>query len=221
MSVSREVSRFIGWIILNDMYDTLKRFGVLRWAGEDGENCVRTFGKILAMLVLVNIAIQMVCLWPVRTLNLVGHNEKYWLTSDCVTLYLFTFHFIFFTITHWPLNHTVQIHVPCTACEVISFNSWTTFLSLLVVKCLPSTMSFCSVYIITFVTLLKPLCCFYRGPHKPVFISQSMPWLCAEVSNWYLFFTGHCWFFLHLWYDDSPRDCLETTNRSFSRGRGE
>ena len=69
--------------------------------------------------------------------------------------------------------------------------------------------------------LLKPHCCFYRGPHKPVFISQSMPWLCAEVSNRYLFFTGHCWFFLHLWYDDSPRDCLETTNRSFSRGRGE
>ena len=52
-----------------------------------GKIIVRTFGKILAMLVLVNIAIQMVCLWPVRTLNLVGHNEKYWLTSNyCVTL---------------------------------------------------------------------------------------------------------------------------------------
>ena len=35
----------------------------------------------------INIAIQMVCLWPVGILNLVGHNEKYWLTSNyCVTL---------------------------------------------------------------------------------------------------------------------------------------
>ena len=75
MSVSREVSRFIGWIILNDMYDTLKRFGILRWAGEDGEKL---------NVPLVNIAIQMVCLWPVGILNLVGHNEKYWLTTNII-----------------------------------------------------------------------------------------------------------------------------------------
>ena len=77
------------------------------------------------MPLLVNIAIQMVCLWPVRTVNLVGHNEKYWLTSDCVTPYKVTFftfyyyYYFFFTITHSPLNRTVQIHVPCTACKVI------------------------------------------------------------------------------------------------------
>ena len=68
---------------------------------------VCTFGKILAMPLLVNIAIQMVCLWPVGILNLVGHNEKYWLTSNCVTPYkvtFFTFYFIFFTITHSTLT---------------------------------------------------------------------------------------------------------------------
>jgi len=101
------------------MYNTLKRFGVLRWAGEDGENIVCTFGKLLAMYVLVNIAIQMVCLWPVGILNLVGQNvKKYWLTSD------------FFTIlTHSTLNRAVQIHVPCThTCEVISLKFMDNFI---------------------------------------------------------------------------------------------
>ena len=220
MSVSREVSRFIGWIILNDMYDTLKRFGILRWAGEDGEKL---------NVPLVNIAIQMVCLWPVGILNLVGHNEKYWLTTNIiVSTYKIKspfLHFIiifFFTITHSPLNHTVQIHVPCTACKVISLK----FMDNFFYHCWWSSACPPLCHSVQFTSslsshLLKPHCCFYRGPHKPVFISQSMPWLCAEVSNRYLFFTGHCWFFLHLWYDDSPRDCLETTNRSFSRGRGE
>ena len=84
-----------------------------------------TFGKILAIPLLVNIAIQMVCLRPVGILNLVGHNEKYWLASNIivstykVTFFTFYYYSFFFTITHSPLNHTVQIHVPCTACEVI------------------------------------------------------------------------------------------------------
>ena len=110
------------------MYDTLKRFGVLRWAGEDGENWMYLWknpGYIIIPL-LVNIAIQMVCLWPVGILNLVGHNEEYWLTSNIIVstykvpFFTFYYYYFFFTITHSPLNHTVQIHSPCTAFEIIS-----------------------------------------------------------------------------------------------------
>ena len=133
------------------MYDTLKWFGALRcvWCvcigggGGGGEwvrmwKIVRTFGKNLAMSLLVNIAIQMVCPWPVGILNLVGHNEKHRPVYHIKSPFLH-FIFIFFTITHSPLNHAVQIHVPFTACEVIWSvqNSWTTFLSLLVVNSCP------------------------------------------------------------------------------------
>ena len=158
------------------MYDTLKRFGILRWAGEDGEKL---------NVPLVNIAIQMVCLQPVGILNLVGHNEKYWLTTNIIVStykikspFLHFIIIIFFTITHSPLNHTVQIHVPCTACKVISLKFMDNFfitvggqvLALHCVILFSLRRHFRHIKI-----LLKPHCCFYRGPHKPVFISQSMP----------------------------------------------
>lgn len=37
---------------------------------------VHTFGKIPATPLLVNVAIQMVCLWPFGILNLAGQNVK-------------------------------------------------------------------------------------------------------------------------------------------------
>ena len=132
---------------------------------------------------LVNIAIQMVCLWPVGILNLVGHNEKYWLTTNIigstykVTFFTFYYYFFFYHNPFTPKPHCADsCPLYCLQAKGHQFKiHGQLFLSLLVVKCLPSTVSFCSVYIITFVTLLKPLCCFCRGPHKPVFISQSMP----------------------------------------------
>ena len=180
------------------MYDTLKRFGVLRWAGEDGENCVRTFGKILAMLVLVNIAIQMVCLWPVGILNLVGHNEKYWLTSNNywlasifyffqpiiiivlphkVTFFTFYFIFIFYHNPFTPKPHCAD---PCPLYCLQAkghqfkihgqpfYHCWWSSACPPLCHSVQFTSSLSS-------HLLKPHCCFYRGPHKPVFISQSMP----------------------------------------------
>ena len=141
-----------------------------------------TFGKILAIPLLVNIAIQMVCLRPVGILNLVGHNEKYWLTSNIivstykVTFFTFYYYSFFFTITHSPLNHTVQIHVPCTACKVISLK----FMDNFFYHCWWSSACPPLCHSVQFTSslsshLLKPHCCFYRGSHKPVFISQSMP----------------------------------------------
>ena len=116
MSVSREVTRFIGGIILNHVYDTLKWLGFWGGWGRIGK-IVHTFGKIPAMPLLVNIAIQMVCLWPVRTLNLVGHNEKYWLTSNCVTPYKVTFftfyYYYYYYFYHNPFTPKSYCADPC------------------------------------------------------------------------------------------------------------
>ena len=139
-----------------------------------------TFGKILAIPLLVNIAFQMVCLWPVGILNLSGHNEKYWLTSNIIVstykVTFFTFYYYYF-FYHNPFTPKPHCADPCPlyCLQGHQFKiHGQLFLSLLVVKGLPSTVSFCSVYVITFVTFAEtsllflqrtPQTCFHIPEH--------------------------------------------------------
>ena len=112
MSVSREVTRFIGWINLKWYVwylETIWDFEV--GGGGWGKLNVPLEKSWLYIPLLVNIAIQMVCLWPVGILNLVGHNEKYWLTTNIivstykVTFFTFYYYYFFYHNPFTPKPH--------------------------------------------------------------------------------------------------------------------